>query len=63
VVIGTRRSSSNRRLVCAHPHDAARLVPNLNGCGRSEVGFRPLSHVIVCLGNEAIRFGDVIVLV
>jgi hypothetical protein len=49
--------------VCRHSHDAPRPVPNLNGRSDSEMRRRPVSHGIICLGDEVVRLGDVIVLV
>jgi hypothetical protein len=57
------RNNSTKRLVCGYPHDATRSAPNLNGRSHTEVQFRPFSHVIVRLGDEAVRLGDAIVLI
>jgi hypothetical protein len=61
--IGTAATNSSKRLVCGYPHDATRPVPNLNGRSHTEVQFCPFSHVIVRLGDEAVRLGDAIVLI
>jgi hypothetical protein len=41
--------------------NAAHAVPNLNGRSLAEVRSRPCSDLIV--GDQAVRFGDVIIVV